>query len=180
MIGGSIPRRYARALMGIGVDRGNYEALGRGLQSMADTVAQSRELREALTNPAFAAGQRRGVLEALMTRLAPDRALRALLMIMLDRGRIGDVPAVAREFRTLADRQAGRIRAEVTSPRQLDAGQVAQLSQALGRATGKTVVLEQRVDSALLGGLRVKVGSMLYDGSLSSRLQEAREALLLE
>jgi len=180
MTGGSVARRYARALMGIGVDRGNYEALLRGLQTVADTVVGSRELREALANPAFAAKQQRAILEAVLARLAPDRSLRALLMMMLERGRIGDVPAVAREFRALADRQAGRVRAEVTSPRPLDAGQVAQLSQALGRATGKTVVLDQGVDPALLGGLRVKVGSMLYDGSLSSRLQEARETLLLE
>jgi F-type H+-transporting ATPase subunit delta len=178
--GGSIARRYARALMGIGVERGNYEALGRGLQALADAVAGSRELREALTNPVFPQSQRRAALDALLARLARDRALRALLMMLLERGRVGDVPAVAREFRVLADRQAGRVWAEVTSPRPLDAGQVAQLTQALVRATRKTVVLEQRTDPALLGGVRVKVGSMLYDGSLSSRLLEARESLLAE
>jgi len=180
VIRGGVARRYARALMGIGVDRGNYEALGRGLQSVADAVAQSRELRETLANPIFPESQRRAVVEALLARLAVDRAVRALLLMLLQRGRIGDAPDVAREFRVLADRQAGRVRAEVTSPRPMDAGQVAQLTQALGRATGKAVVLEQRVDAALLGGVRVKVGSMLYDGSLSSRLQEARETLLRE
>ena len=180
MIGASVARRYARALMAIGVDRGNYEALGRGLQSVADALAQSRELREALVHPIFPESQRRGALEALLTRLAVDRSLHALLLMLLKRGRIADVPSVAREYRVLADRQGGRARAEVTSARPMDAGQIAQLTQALGRATGRTVVLEQRVDATLLGGLRVKVGSMLWDGSLSSRLQEARETLLRE
>jgi F-type H+-transporting ATPase subunit delta len=180
MIGGSVARRYARALMAIGVDRGNYEALGRGLDAVAGALAESRELREALTNPVFPGRQRRAALDAVLGMLAVDRALRAMLMLLLERGRVADVPAVAREFRALCDRQAGRVRAEVRSARPLDAGQVAQLSQALGKATGKTVVMEQQVDPALLGGVRVKVGSMLYDGSLSARLQEARESLLRE
>jgi F-type H+-transporting ATPase subunit delta len=180
MIVGPLSRRYAKALLAIGVQQQTYDALGRELDRAADTLKGSPELRNALENPVFPLDERRLVLDELARRLALSKTVRNFVMLLLDKGRISGVPDIARVYRTLVDEHAGRIRATVTSARPLDPMLETRLKTALERESGKLIILEKKEDPSIVGGLVTQLGDVLYDGSVRTQLQQLREQLLSE
>jgi F-type H+-transporting ATPase subunit delta len=177
---GSIARRYARALLEIGVAGGNYEQLGAELASIAAVFGGSHDLRHALENPVFKLSQRKAVMAQLGERLGLSKTLRSFLALLADRRRIARLPDIARELSVLVDRQAGRVRARVTSARPVPDELALRLRGAIEKRLGKQVILEKREDPALLGGLVAQVGDLVYDGSVRTGLAEAHKQLLAE
>jgi F-type H+-transporting ATPase subunit delta len=175
---GSVSRRYARALFSIGVDRGNFEQLGKELDAFADLWAGSAELREALANPVFKAAEKRAVLQSLLPRVAPNGDVQKFILLLLDRRRLQAVPTIARAYREMTDLHTGRVRAHVTSAQPLGPTELNRIRDSLARRTGKHVVLEASVDPALLGGVVARVGDLVLDGSVRTLLGTLRDKLL--
>src|SRR5689334_19435588 len=98
MISGSLARRYARALLDVGIDKGTHEKLAGELDELASAFATSRDLQEALTNPVFPRSQRRAVLEAVLGRVGVSTETRNFTLLLLDRERVQVLPAIAREL----------------------------------------------------------------------------------
>src|SRR5262245_44450208 len=178
MIAGSLARRYARAVLDIGIAKGTYEQLGKDLDDLAAIYSGSRDLTEALTNPVFPMSRRRAVLEAILERAAVTPVTRNFVLLLLDRERIPYLPAIARELRAMVDERAGRVRAVVTSARALSDENVANIQAALEKVSGKKVLLERREDPTLLGGVVAKVADVVYDGSVRTQLESMRERFL--
>jgi F-type H+-transporting ATPase subunit delta len=177
---GSVARRYARALLAIGIQQQTYDALGKELDRTAETLLRSPELRQALENPVFPASKRRAVLEELARRLALSKVVRNFVMLLLDKGRIGALPDIARAHRALVDEHAGRVRATITSARPLDPALESRLKLALEKQSGKVVILEKKEDPSILGGVVTQLGDTVYDGSVRTQLSRLREELLSE
>ncbi len=175
MIGGSIGRRYARALLGIGREQGKSEALATELERLASTYDKSADLRAVLTNPVFTAEQRQSVLNELSRRLALSPTTTHMAQLLLQRGRMNALPSIARALSGLVDEEAGRVRARVTSAKPLDPILEGRIRNAIGRATGKTVLLEKHEDKSLLAGIVTQVGDVVYDGSLAKELAALRQ-----
>jgi F-type H+-transporting ATPase subunit delta len=95
VLGGSVARRYARALFEIGADRGTFEAFGVELERLAEVYEGSPELRQALENPVFQLAQRRRVLERILPQLAPSLDVQKFAYLLLERRRIGLLPRIA-------------------------------------------------------------------------------------
>jgi F-type H+-transporting ATPase subunit delta len=180
VITGSLARRYAKALLEIGVQQQTYDALGKELDRAAETLRTSPELRHALENPVFPVEKRKLVMDELARRLALSKTLRNFVMLLLDKGRIVALPDIARVYRTLVDEHAGRVRATVTSARPLDPMLETRLKTALEKQSGKVVILEKREDPMIMGGLVTQLGDLVYDGSVRTQLQQLREELLSE
>lgn len=175
-----IARRYAKALLDIGRDRGAADVFADDLERVVGALRASADLRSAIASPMFPLSQRRAALGAVAERLAVSPAVRTLLALLCDRGRTGEIEMIEREYRAMADRAAGRVRAEMTSARAVGEDVAVRLRVALEGATGKRVILTRRTDPSLLGGLQLKVGSTLYDGSVRARLDEMRERIVGE
>jgi len=180
VITGSIARRYAKALLEIGIAQQTYDALGKELERAADTLRASPELRNALENPIFSIEKRKLIMDELSRRLALSKTVRNFIMLLLDKGRIARLPDISRFYRSLVDEHAGRVRATVTSARPLDPMLETRLKTALEKSSGKVVIFEKREDPAILGGLVTQLGDTVYDGSVRTQLQQLREELLSE
>jgi F-type H+-transporting ATPase subunit delta len=178
MISGSLARRYARALLDIGISKGTYEQLGQELDELAAMIDASRDLEEALTNPVFAMSRRRQTWTAILEAAKVSPITRNFAILLLDRERVSYLPAIARELRAMVDDKAGRVRAVVSSAKPLAPEHVQQIRAALEKASGKKVELEQRQDPALLGGVVAKLGDVVYDGSIRTQLEQMRERFL--
>lgn len=176
--GGSVARRYARALFGMGVDAGNYEALGRELGELATLWSWSAELRHALENPVFKPTEKRAVLEGLLPRVAPTTAVQRFVLLLLERRRIALLPAIAQAYQDMADAHVGRVRATVTSAEPLSAASLDRVRRSLEQRTGKKVIVEAAVDPELIGGLVAQVGDLVLDGSVRTQLADLRAKLL--
>ena len=180
MISGSIARRYAKALLEIGIQQQTFDALGKEIERSADTLRSSPELRNALENPIFSLEKRKLIMDELSRRLALSKISRNFILLLLEKGRIASLPDIARSYRTLVDEHAGRVRATVTSARPLDPMLETRLKTALEKSSGKVVIFEKREDPSILGGLVTQLGDTLYDGSVRTQLQQLREELLSE
>jgi F-type H+-transporting ATPase subunit delta len=178
MVTGSLARRYAKALIEIGIKQQSYDALGKELDRMADTVKSSPELRNVLENPIFAIEKRRHILDELARRLALSKMVRNFVMLLLDKGRISYLPDIARTYRGLVDEQAGRVRATVVSARPLDPALEQRLRNALEKQSGKVVILDKKEDPSIVGGIMTQLGDVLYDGTVKTQLEQLREQLL--
>jgi F-type H+-transporting ATPase subunit delta len=175
MTTGSVARRYARALLSIGLDHGKDDLLATELERLAQAYEKSADLRLVLSNPVFTPSQRATVLAELLKRLALSVTMQHFARLLLSRGRMDALPAIARKLRELVDEHAGRVRAKVTSAKPLEPMMEGRLRQALGSATGKMVVLEKREDPSLLAGIVTQVGDVVYDGSLAAKLAELKQ-----
>jgi F-type H+-transporting ATPase subunit delta len=178
VMGGSVARRYARALFGIGVDAGNFEALGQEIGDLATLWITAGDLRELLENPVFRPDEKRKVLEQILPRVAPTAEVRRLALLLLERRRITLLPAIARAYRDLADAHTGRVRARVTSAEPLTAAAADRVRRALEERTGKKVIVETAVDPSLIGGVVAQVGDLVLDGSVRTQLADLRSKLL--
>jgi F-type H+-transporting ATPase subunit delta len=178
-LGGSVARRYAKALFAIGVDKGNFEILGKQLNDLAELWKESPPLRQTLENPVFKLSQKRSVLQGIMPRIAPARQVQSLALLLLERGRVAILPAVARAYEEMSDEKVGRVRAAVTSARPLDIASEAEIKKALEKRTGKKVIMTCTVDPNLIGGVVASVGGVVLDGSIAARLGALKSRLLL-
>jgi len=178
VMGGSVARRYARALFGIGVDAGKFEALGDELGELAALWNASDELRQALENPVFRPSEKRAVLERILPQVAPTPEVQRFVLLLLDRRRIVLLPAIARAYRDLTDAHVGRVRAEVTSSEELTPATLDRVRRSLEQRTGKKVIVTSKVDAGLIGGVVARVGDLVLDGSVRTQLDDLRTRLL--
>lgn len=178
MIAGSIARRYAKALLSIGIDKKMQDRFGTDIEQFSSTLASSKELRDVLHNPTQPLSRRKAIVDQIVKRLRPHPTVQAFLLLLMDRNRIDAMPSIAREYQGLLDQFAGRVRARVTSAQKLDPATEQRLKKALEQRTGKQVILELKTDPELIGGLVTQIGSILYDGSIRTSLEQMRQSLL--
>jgi len=177
MVNVSVARRYARALLEASAP-GAVVGISDQVSALADLVASNPALADVIRNPAYSRVQRHGVVEGLIQVLKPESAtLPNFLRLLVDRHRLALLPDIARLFRDMADEKAGRIRGVVVSAIPLDPQSIRQLEQTLSQVVQKQVVLETRVDREVLGGVSTQVGSVVYDGTLRTQLDDLKRAL---
>jgi F-type H+-transporting ATPase subunit delta len=177
MIMGSIARRYAKALFGLAVESKRVEAWAKSLDALRAAVLGAPDLRDVLSNPVYSKEQRRAVVEKLAAALALDAEPANLLFLLGDRNRLGHLAGVVETFRELADRHLGRARAKVTSAVELDDASAQAIADELSRKHGAQILLDRAVDPAILGGVIAQVGSLVYDGSVRTQLEDLRAQL---
>ena len=176
----SLAARYARALAEVVPEKAALESTAEHLDGFSELYHDSKELRDFLCNPAYPLPAKKKGLAALSKRLrTPSHAAR-LLEILLERGRIELLPEVATEFRKIEERMLGRVAVELTTARTLDPAMQKSVVASLEKFTGKKVRLTQVVDPTVLGGARTRIGSVVYDGTLSTRLEKLKLLLIGE
>ena len=177
MVTGSLARRYARAVVEIGTAHGNLDKLGADLRALAKAMHDSSELVTALINPAIRRADRRKVIDGLLQWISAAPHTRNVVYLLLDGERMASLAAIAREVDAMIEARAGRMSAEVTSARPLDATQLSEIINALEKLSGKKVAVTRREDPELLGGVVAKLGDTIYDGSLRTQLRTLRDEL---
>ena len=141
-------------------------------------MGSSADLRLALENPVVKASEKQAVLRAILPRVAPSVSVQRFALLLLDRGRITALRAIARAYRELADARAGQVRARVTSAVALGAAELGRVQKALEARTGRKVLIETAVDANLIGGIVARVGDLVLDGSVRTQLDELRRRLV--
>ncbi len=174
---GSISRRYARALLEVAASEGAADTVAEELERLAAALTASDDLRNVMFNPAFDRAQRKQVAEGLIPVLSLGATVGNLSKLLVDRDRFRDVGSIAQSYRELADEHAGRARATVRTASPLPAEITPKLEAALSAAISRKVSLRAQVDPSLLGGAVAQVGSLLFDGSVKTELEELRRSL---
>jgi F-type H+-transporting ATPase subunit delta len=170
--------RYARALFDIARKEGDIEQAGRDLAGFAGLVAGNDLLSRVLSNPAIPAPNKRAIVEQLLAKAGGvSPVIVKLIGLLADRDRLVLLPDIAAAYRTRLMEHAKIVRAEVVTAIPLPGDRVAALQQGLARATGRDVQLENRVDPSIIGGAVTRIGSTVYDGSITRQLEKMKDAL---
>jgi F-type H+-transporting ATPase subunit delta len=171
--------RYARALFDVALKEGDIQQVERDLTAFADLIAGHPELARILGNPAIPMARKRAVVEQLIARAGTISPIVAkLLVLMADRDRLALIGDVAAAYRSRLMDHANIVRAEVTTAAALPADRLAALQHGLASATGRQVQLEHRVDPSIIGGAVTRIGSTVFDGSITTQLQKLKQTLI--
>ena len=170
-------KRYAKALVAVAQEGGNMEAVGRELDAFLQVFASEPELQGVLLRPWIKPPERRAVAREVAQRAGLGKLVQDFVSLVVERGRADHLAEIAEAYRGLVNEALGRVSAEVRTAVAMSDDEKRQLSERLGRALGKQVVLEEVVDRTLLGGFIARVGSYVLDGSLDGQLRNMRERL---
>jgi F-type H+-transporting ATPase subunit delta len=173
-----VARRYAQALLELGIETGSLDALVEQFTTLGSAWEASDDLRNALENPLIAHEAKKAVVAELCEQIGASPTTRSALHMLVDRRRIQTLPYVADYLRELADRRKGVLRAEVTTASPLSDGYYDRLQAQLEKMTGQKVVVVKRTDPTLVAGVVTRIGDRILDGSLRTRLQSLKDALL--
>jgi F-type H+-transporting ATPase subunit delta len=165
----SIARNYAAALLAL-ARKANATSEWAGLiHAIAGTIEENLTLRRFLAAPQVSAADKSAVIAKGLAGKAPPVFIKFLQKMVQNR-RQTLIPGVAAEYGTLLDAAEGRVHARVTVARPLSEADQVALTAQLSKALGKTVVAHVGVNAAILGGVVVRVGDQVMDGSVRRRL----------
>ena len=172
-----VGERYAQALFDLADESGALEAVRADLKSLRAAWNDSADLRRMAASPVIAAEDQRKGLTAIADKAKFNGVTKNFLGLLAQNGRARDLTAVIAGFDLLYARKTGVIAAEVVSAQALTAAQTKSIQTALQTALGKAPEMTARVDPSILGGLKIKVGSKLFDASLRTKLDQMKFAL---
>lgn len=176
----AVASRYAAALADAALAEGNAERVRRDLAAFVTAFDESAELRNVLETPSVPPELKRKIVETLAKRMDLAKAVRNFVFLLVDHSRIEMLHEIQHAFHQALNARLGIADAEVTSARELSAGERRELTAVLERRTGKKIEARFREDASLLGGAVVRVGSIVYDGSVREQLTRLREQLETE
>ncbi len=176
-----LAKRYAQALFDVLPDEPARVASARALDELRELVAGHDELRRALDTPVVPSRKKRAILEAIFAQApeVPD-PVRRLLLLLADDDRLTLLPALADAFRERVMTSQHVVAGEVVTAVPLPESSRTAMADALGRAAGATVRLTASVDPSIVGGVVARVGSRVFDGSVTRQLDRLRQALVAE
>ncbi|HZG07872.1 MAG TPA: F0F1 ATP synthase subunit delta [Allosphingosinicella sp.] len=173
----SLAGRYATALFELARDERQLDTVGASLLTVRDALRDSPELRELTTSPLVGRDEALGAIRAAATAMRVDPITANFLGVLAQNRRLAQLGNVIRFFGLLAAQHRGEITAEVTSAHPLDDDQVGALKANLKSRLGRDVAVDLTVDPTILGGLVVKVGSQMIDGSIRTKLNGLAQAM---
>jgi F-type H+-transporting ATPase subunit delta len=169
-------RGYAEALFAVAEAEGETQAVETQLFAFAKMLETQPKVREALIDPALPTENKRGLIrDALGERANPIAA--NLLGLLVEQGRGRELGRILEELVAVSAERRAHAVAEVRSAVALDEAQRARLVEALSAATGRQVEVRVVVDPGVIGGVVARVGDEIFDGSVRSRLRDARRQL---
>jgi F-type H+-transporting ATPase subunit delta len=169
--------RYAAALFELADDRRALDAVAGDLRALRAMLNDSADLTRLVRSPVLSRADQGKAIAALSERAELSQLTRDFLAVTARNRRLFAVPAMIDAFLAMLAERRGEITAEVTAAQPLTEAQNAALADQLRRAVGRRVTVDLKIDPALIGGMIVKVGSRMVDGSLRSKLQRLRLAL---
>jgi F-type H+-transporting ATPase subunit delta len=173
----TIGRNYAETLLTLARKHGQEEEWGGLIDAIAAAMQEDRILKTFLESPKLAASQKIELLHGALRNKVPPSFLRFLETVISKRRQML-IPVIASEYHALIDESADRVHANVTVARQPAEQEKDALARQLSRVLGKRVVPHITLNPAILGGLIVRIGDTVMDGSVRRRLATLRSRML--
>ncbi len=173
----SVARSYAQTLLELAERHEGAEVYGAWMHAFGEMLVQDPKLRLFLETPRIDAAQKKTVLRRAMGEHVP-RPFLNFVLITIDKRRQRLLRQIDEEYQSLLDEKLGRQRVNVTFARPVSDEQLAEVSARLGRLLGRTAIPQVRIRPEILGGIVVRAGDTVYDGSVRRRMERLRRRML--
>lgn len=177
MIGSRVSKRYAKALISLGKEDGKYQEYGDNLLDFSKLCKKNPEFLIAISNQVFPVEDRRKILNTILQRSEFSDLVKNFLNLLLDKNRISAINDIAAYYDRYSDEISNIARAEITTISPLKADACQTIENVLGDFTSKTIKLELKEDKSIIGGIIVKIGDLVLDGSVRAQLKGLNESL---
>jgi F-type H+-transporting ATPase subunit delta len=169
--------RYAAALFDLADERHGLDEVASDLRQLRAMVQGSGDFQRLIRSPILSRDQQGAAMQAVVEQAGLSPLVRDFLAVVARNRRLFAVPAMIEAFLAKLAARRGEVNAQVTTAQPLTEAQLAALNEQLRRSLGSRVTVDVRIDSALIGGMIVKVGSRMVDGSIRSKLQRLQLAM---
>jgi F-type H+-transporting ATPase subunit delta len=171
--------RYARALLDVAVkEKADLEQIERELGQFASLFKDYPQLEKVLLNPAVPVPRKRAAVADLLARANFSPMVSKLLALLADRDRLVLVPDLLKAYSDRLLDYRNVVRAEVTTATPIDPGRTQAIQRGLANLTGRTVTMTTKVDPSIIGGMVARIGSTVYDASVTRQLEKMKERLV--
>jgi F-type H+-transporting ATPase subunit delta len=167
---------YAKGLLAVAGAEDKLDVVEKELFSIAESFESSNELRAALTDPQLPNDKKTSIIEELLAGRASSLTV-GLVQLIVNQGRASELPSIARALVEIAAASRNMAVAEIRSAVPLDDETIERLAAALSKATGKKLEVKAVVDESVVGGIVARVGDVVIDGSIASRVESLRHAV---
>jgi F-type H+-transporting ATPase subunit delta len=172
-----VARRYARAIFEIGLEEENYKTIFDELEDFLRTLQENPEAKEVIDSSVYNVQEKRRVLEAVLGEKNYLDRTRRFLQLVFEKKRMPFIGQIIDGLKALIEKHEGIERVEVTVPKSLGDDQREEIVKTLSERIGKKIVLEEKVEPSIIGGLIIKAGSTVYDGSVKNQIHKLGENL---
>jgi F-type H+-transporting ATPase subunit delta len=168
--------RYAQALLDVAIDRGKVDGITESFDGIIEAVAGLTDLRVFMQSPQVRTQEKKALIESVFAdRVEP--AMLHFLELLLDKGRIMHLADIHEEYTTLVETHRGMQRVRVVTAVPLADDLEQKLAQKLASLTGKSIILDKKVDPSVIGGVCVTLGDQIIDGTIATGLGRIGHAL---
>lgn len=173
----ALTRRYAKALVELGVEQKSVDRYGEELTRTRDLLAREKLLSQLLDSPTLDMDKKKGMLADVASALELSADMTKFVGLLLSKDRLRYLDQIEDKYRSLADELSGVLRARVVAAQELSAEQRQAIGASLEKQTGKKVALTVEINPALIGGVQTEIGGRLFDGSVKTQLERIEESL---
>ena len=171
-----LSKRYARALFGLGQEDGSFEKYGQELEDFKQFFTENEEFGRVISNSIFSVDDRKKVLKIVLDRSGYSGLVKNFLNLLLDKDRIGAIEAINEHYSKLTDEKSNIAHAEIFTAKPLKDEALDKVVKSLESLTSKKIKTEMSEDPELIGGIVVKIGDLVLDGSVKAQLEGLKES----
>lgn len=172
------PLKFAQALADVAGELKREDQVLEELTSFSALLDSNKELMEALTHPAIPFSAKRNIVQELAKEIPLTQTVVNFVLVLIERTRLPQFQEVLEAYEGILDELHGIVRADVFASEKVDKAADQRLQKAVSTLTGKKVKINYQVDESLIGGLKLQIGSTIYDGSIAIQLEEFRRRLV--
>ncbi len=172
-----IAKRYSRALFNLAEEGKAIEQYGQELDSFSEILKQLPDLGNALRNPLYPEATKKALFKKVSKKFKFSPVIKSFLNLLIEKGRIQDLPDICDYYHRLIDEHSNIARAEVKAAVELGEAELNEVAAALEKKVGKKIVVEFKQDASLLGGVIAQIGDFVLDGSVKRQLLNFKESL---
>lgn len=171
-----ISKRYASALFSIGQENNSFVLYGKELEKFIDFIKKNRNFENAVSNKVYKLEERKNVLKYVLDKSGFSDVVKNFLYLLLDKNRINTIEAITEKYALLAEEASNIIRAEIITARPLQYDTLNKVINSLKEMTLKEIKPEVVDDPDLIGGIVVKIGDIVMDGSVKAQLEGLKKS----
>ncbi|MFC7391857.1 F0F1 ATP synthase subunit delta [Scopulibacillus cellulosilyticus] len=172
----AVAERYARALFEVAKERETIDAVEEQCQLIGSTINQHRELKSVISHPQINFEDKKAIIEKVFKKDINQEVMN-LLKVLIDHRREGIFDEIVDEYTTMANHYRGIVDVVVTTAKPLKEKEKNKLATELGQTLNKKLRIKTKVDPEVIGGILVRIGNRMYDGTMAGKLARFQQEL---
>lgn len=177
MIGDIASKRYAKGLLETAIEKNCVDKIHSDINKVVAILEDGKDIKSMLFSPVFPIDKKMGIVEILVQKLNLHELSHNFLNLLVDKKRISNVSGIFEYLDEMKNTKEGKVRAEIFTASKPDNVFLNELKNKFKKQVGKEIIPEIKTDPTVIGGIKVKIGSKLFDNTIKTQLEEIEKKI---